>query len=68
VLDHFDEGHAGWTVDAICERLDLSTSSGYRYLRELTAAGLLTRLTGGLFVRERPSRIILDRPHLWRSI
>lgn len=50
VLDLFDENHASWTADAVCERLNVSTSSGYRYIRELTAAGLLTRLTKGTYV------------------
>lgn len=50
VLELFDEDHAGWTADAVCERLDLSISSGYRYIRELSGAGLLTRLTGGMYV------------------
>ncbi len=50
VLELFDEAHAHWTADAICEHLHLSASSGYRYIRELSAAGLLTRVTGGLYV------------------
>jgi DNA-binding IclR family transcriptional regulator len=50
VLELFDEGHASWTADAICERLNLSASSGYRYIRELTSVGLLNRLTGGIYV------------------
>lgn len=50
VLDLFDENQVCWTADAICEQLNLSTSSGYRYIRELSAAGLLARITGGLYV------------------
>lgn len=50
VLDLFDEGHVCWTADAICERLGLSVSSGYRYIRELSTAGLLARITGGMYV------------------
>lgn len=50
VLDLFDENQATWTADAVCERLNVSTSSGYRYIRELTAAGLLARLTKGTYV------------------
>lgn len=50
VLDLFDEGHVCWTADAICERLNVSTSSGYRYIRELSSAGLLARITGGMYV------------------
>ncbi len=49
VMDLFDENQASWTADAICERLKLSPSSGYRYIRELTAAGLLTRLSKGSY-------------------
>lgn len=50
VLDLFDESRVSWTADAICERLHLSTSSGYRYIRELAAAGLLARLPKGMYV------------------
>lgn len=49
VMDLFDEHQASWTADAICERLQLSPSSGYRYIRELAAAGLLTRLSKGTY-------------------
>ena len=49
VMDLFDENQASWTADAICERLRLSHSSGYRYIRELTATGLLTRLSKGTY-------------------
>lgn len=50
VLDLFDENQVSWTADAICDRLGVSTSSGYRYIRELTAAGLLARLPKGMYV------------------
>lgn len=50
VLNLFDEDHAWWTADAVCEQLKLSSSSGYRYIRELAAAGLLARMTGGMYV------------------
>lgn len=50
VLELFDEDHPTWTVDDVCVRLQLSASSGYRYVRELTAVGLLNRLTGGVYV------------------
>jgi DNA-binding IclR family transcriptional regulator len=50
VIDLFTETAPVWTADAICERLRVSTSTGYRYIRELTAAGLLTRITGGAYV------------------
>jgi DNA-binding IclR family transcriptional regulator len=49
VLDLFREGNAVWSADAICDELGFSRSSGYRYVRELSAAGLLTRLTGGTY-------------------
>lgn len=49
VLELFDESTPTWTADAVCQRLNFSTSSGYRYLRELCDAGLLTRLTGGVY-------------------
>ncbi len=50
VLDLFDENQVSWTADAICERLQVSPSSGYRYIRELTAAGLLARFAKGTYV------------------
>lgn len=49
VLELFDENTPIWTADAVCERLKFSTSSGYRYLRELCDAALLTRRTGGIY-------------------
>ncbi len=50
ILDLFDKAAPVWAADAICERLRCSTSSGYRYIRELCAAGLLTRISGGSYV------------------
>lgn len=50
VLDLFDEHQSCWTADAICERLNMSTSSGYRYIRELSSAGLLARMVKGMYV------------------
>ena len=50
ILDLFTEKTPVWTADAVCERLNFSTSTGYRYIRELSAAGLLTRITGGAYV------------------
>ncbi|MBN9426170.1 MAG: helix-turn-helix domain-containing protein [Burkholderiales bacterium] len=49
ILDLFAEETPVWSADAICERLGFSTSSGYRYIRELCDAGLLTRMTGGAY-------------------
>ena len=50
ILDLFDKTSPVWAADAICDRLRCSTSSGYRYIRELCAAGLLTRISGGSYV------------------
>ena len=50
ILDLFDKAAPVWSADAICTRLGCSTSSGYRYIRELCAAGLLTRISGGTYV------------------
>ncbi|MGD9942935.1 MAG: IclR family transcriptional regulator [Burkholderiaceae bacterium] len=49
ILDLFTEAAPAWSADAICERLDFASSSGYRYLRELCEAGLLMRMTGGAY-------------------
>jgi len=50
LLDLFTEETPAWTADGICAQLRLTPSSGYRYIRELCAAGLLTRITGGSYV------------------
>lgn len=50
ILDLFTEQTPVWTADHICMRLGFSVSSGYRYIRELCAAGLLTRISGGAYV------------------
>jgi DNA-binding IclR family transcriptional regulator len=50
VLDLFDEGAAVWTAEAIAERLDISLPTAYRYVRELSEAGLLRRDAGGTYV------------------
>ena len=50
ILDLFDKAQPVWSADAVCARLGCSTSSGYRYIRELCAAGLLTRVSGGSYV------------------
>ncbi|QRF61137.1 IclR family transcriptional regulator [Variovorax paradoxus] len=50
ILDLFDEETPAWTADGICERLELSTSSGYRYIRELCAKGLLSRTMGSTYI------------------
>jgi len=50
ILDLFSDASPVWTSEAIIENLDCSRPTGYRYVRELCAAGLLLRLTGGLYV------------------
>jgi DNA-binding IclR family transcriptional regulator len=50
VLDLFDEDHPTRTAEEICACLDVSTSTGYRYIRELCAAELLSRMTGGSYM------------------
>jgi DNA-binding IclR family transcriptional regulator len=50
ILDLFAEKAPVWSADDICEQLGVSASTGYRYIRELSAAGLLTRITGGAYV------------------
>ena len=50
ILDLFTETSPVWTADAICTCLGVSTSTGYRYIRELVSSGLLTRITGGAYV------------------
>ena len=50
ILDLFDENHPARTAEEICAELGLSTSTGYRYIRALSAAGLLGRMTGGSYL------------------
>ena len=50
ILDLFDRPSPVWTADAVCARLGCSPASGYRYIRELCEAGLLTRISGGSYV------------------
>jgi DNA-binding IclR family transcriptional regulator len=50
IIDLFTERRPVWTADEICSQLEVSTSTGYRYIRELTSAGLLIRITGGAYV------------------
>lgn len=49
VLDLFTAAQPVWTAEDIIARLGTSRPTGYRYVRELVAAGLLMRLTGGLY-------------------
>ena len=50
ILDLFSDASPVWTSEAIIENLGCSRPTGYRYVGELCAAGLLLRLTGGLYV------------------
>ena len=50
ILDLFSDETPVWTSEGIIEDLDCSRPTGYRYIKELCAAGLLLRLTGGLYV------------------
>ncbi|MBN8907223.1 MAG: helix-turn-helix domain-containing protein [Rhodospirillales bacterium] len=59
VLDLFDAEHPTWTAEAIGEALRCSAPTGYRYIRELLAAGLLRRLQGGVYALG-PRIILLD--------
>lgn len=59
VLDLFDAEHPTWTAEAIGEKLGCSAPTGYRYIRELLAVGLLRRLQGGLYGLG-PRIILLD--------
>lgn len=49
VLDLFTVARAVWTAEDIIARTGTSRPTGYRYVRELVAAGLLMRLTGGRY-------------------
>jgi DNA-binding IclR family transcriptional regulator len=50
ILDLFDEKHPTRTAEEICAELGLTMSTGYRYIRALSAAGLLGRMTGGSYL------------------
>ncbi|MCL4801904.1 MAG: IclR family transcriptional regulator [Burkholderiales bacterium] len=49
VLDLFTEAAPQWTPEEIAERLGLSRPTGYRYVRELVAAGLLFRASASRY-------------------
>lgn len=57
VLDLFDADHPVWSAEDICARLGCPLPTGYRYIRELVAAGLLRRMSGEGFALG--ARIIL---------
>ena len=50
ILNLYDENHPARTAEEICAALELTASSGYRYIRELCGAGLLARSNGGAYV------------------
>jgi DNA-binding IclR family transcriptional regulator len=58
VLDLFDAVHPTWSAEDICTALGCSVPTGYRYIRELVAAGLLRRRPGGYALG--PRIILLD--------
>jgi DNA-binding IclR family transcriptional regulator len=47
ILDLFSEAHPVWSTPDILEALDVSRSTGYRYIKALHDAGLLTSVTNG---------------------
>lgn len=49
VLDLFSADRPALGVEAVCDALGCSVPTGYRYVRELMAAGLLRRLPGALY-------------------
>lgn len=49
ILDLFTVKAPSWTAEQICEERRLSIPTGYRYIRELVAAGLLARGSGGRY-------------------
>ena len=50
VLDLFTLARPEWSVEAIAVALGYPSSTTYRYVKELTKAGLLTRMPGGTHV------------------
>ena len=50
ILDFFNEEEPAWTAEDILRRLGCSRPTAYRYVKELCGAGLLLRLSGGLYV------------------
>jgi DNA-binding IclR family transcriptional regulator len=60
VLDLFTVDQPAWTLEAMTGQLGYTLSSGYRYVRELCAAGLLAAIGGGKYGLG-PRVIELDR-------
>jgi DNA-binding IclR family transcriptional regulator len=46
VLDLFNESRPAWTAEEVADALALSRPTAFRYVRELTEAGMLARLSG----------------------
>src|SRR3954467_10054135 len=49
ILDLFSEADPVWSTAAIIEALETSRSTGYRYIKALHDAGLLTSVTNGYY-------------------
>jgi DNA-binding IclR family transcriptional regulator len=49
ILDLFTGDCLTWSADAICQALGYSQPTGYRYIREFVAAGLLLRIAGSSY-------------------
>lgn len=60
ILDLFTEEKPMWTAEEITNEFDFSIPTGYRYVKELSNAGLLARVKGGSYVIG-PKIIKLDR-------
>ena len=60
VLQLFTMTEPDWTVEAAALRLQIPTSTAYRYFRSLTEAGLIVNFTAGRYVIG-PAIIELDR-------
>lgn len=50
ILDLYTVRKPLWTADELTEQLGYSRPTGYRYVRELCAAGLLMRIPGGVYL------------------
>ena len=59
ILDLFAADHPQWSAEEVCESLDFSRPTGYRYVKELVDAGLLQRVSNGYYVLG-PRIILLD--------
>lgn len=59
ILDLFSAEHSQWTAESVCEALDFSRPTGYRYVKELVDTGLLQRLSNGYYCLG-PRIILLD--------